>query len=241
MLKVRNVTKYYGSVKVLNGVNLELNREQVRAFLGPNGAGKTTTFNIIAGVEGSSGGSIYLDDRNLTSLPVHRRAILGITYLPQQTSLFRGLTVGDNIKVYLRGRGADGEGGEGELSESLERMDILELKDRNVANLSAGQKRKVEIARALALSPSYLMLDEPFSDLDPGSVSEIQEILVSLKENEGMGIILSDHRAREALAVADYSYLLKDGRIIAEGTPEEVVNSEEARESYFVGGDLINP
>lgn len=240
MLKVSDVTKYYGSNKVLDGVNLELNREQVRGFLGPNGAGKTTTFNIISGVERPSGGSIYLEDRNLENLPVHRRAILGITYLPQKTSLFRGLTVKENIRVYLQGRGADGKNGE-RLSDLLDQLNILELKDRGVTVLSAGQKRKVEIARALALSPDYLMLDEPFSDLDPRSVVEIQDILVLLKEDEGMGIILSDHRAKETLEIADYNYLLKDGRIITEGSSEEIVNSDEAREAYFVDGNMINP
>ena len=234
MLKVNNLTKSYGSNRVLDGVNLEFERGEIRSFLGPNGAGKTTTFNIIAGVEPPNGGSVHLNGENLINTPVHVRARKGITYLTQETSLFRGLTVGENIEVYLHGIKTRNESREDNPSRPLERLNISELEDREVNNLSSGQKRKVEIARALALSPAYLLLDEPFSDLDPRSVAEIKRVLTSLKEDEEIGIVLSDHRAEEALSISNHNFLLKDGRIIAEGTSEELVESEEAKKFYFV-------
>ncbi|MCF7876413.1 ATP-binding cassette domain-containing protein [Candidatus Bipolaricaulota bacterium] len=233
MLKVSGVTKYYGSEKVLDGVGLGLKREQIQAFLGPNGAGKTTTFKIIAGVERPTAGSISLDGLDLKGLPIHIRAQKGLTFLPQETSLFRGLTVQENVRIYLKEGAAPGKSKTKVASESLEQLNILELKNKGATNLSAGQKRKVEVARALVLSPVYLMLDEPFSDLDPRSVAEIKEILVSLKKDEGIGILLSDHRANEALSIADHNHLIKDGRIIARGSSEEIVESKEAKEFYF--------
>ncbi|MBS3792985.1 MAG: ATP-binding cassette domain-containing protein [Candidatus Bipolaricaulota bacterium] len=232
MLKIKNISKSYGSNRVLGGVNLEFEREQIRSFLGPNGAGKTTTFNIIAGVEAPDGGSIHLDDDNISDLPIHLRARKGITYLTQETSLFRGLTVEENIEVFIDG--ANTGRGDRTPREPLERLNILELGERQVTNLSTGQKRKVEIARALALSPAYLLLDEPFSDLDPRSVAEIKDVLLSLKEDEEIGVALTDHRAEEALSISDYNYLLDEGKIIAEGDSDEIVESETAKKSYFV-------
>ena len=236
MLNIENLSKSYGNLGVLNGIDLSFERGEIRSFLGPNGAGKTTTFNIISGVEPPSGGSIHLDEENLVDLPIHMRARKGITYLPQETSLFRGLSVLDNIKVY--GARIDGrEDSQMSPISSLKRLNIEELKGRDVTKLSAGQKRKVEIARALVLSPAYLLLDEPFSDLDPRSVAGIKDILTSLKKEEQIGIALSDHRAEEALSISDYNYLLKDGIIIAKGTSEEIVESEAAKKTYFVEED----
>jgi len=238
MLKVENVSKTYGSIGVLGGINLEFKREEIRSFLGPNGAGKTTTFNIISGVEAPDGGSIYLDGHEITGLSVHIRARRGITYLTQDTSLFRGLTVGENVRVYLDGIDARGDNRAEITSRSLKRLNVLDLEERNVNNLSAGQKRKVEIARALVISPNYLLLDEPFSDLDPRSVAEIKDILTSLKKNEGIGVVLSDHRAEEALSISNYNYLLDGGRIIAEGDSAEIVESEAALDAYFVTNEI---
>ncbi|MFB6290622.1 MAG: ATP-binding cassette domain-containing protein [Candidatus Bipolaricaulia bacterium] len=234
MIKVDNLSKSYGSKKVLDEVNLRFEREQVRSFLGPNGAGKTTTFNIISGIEAPTGGSIYLEGQNVSGLPVHVRARKGITYLPQETSLFRGLTVEENVEIYLGGINDGNSSQPEDASRSLKRLGIFDLKERNVTNLSAGQKRKVEIARALVLAPAYLLLDEPFSDLDPRSVEEIKKILVSLKDDEEIGVVLSDHRAEVALSISDYNYLLDRGKIIAEGDSDEIVESEPAKKSYFV-------
>lgn len=233
MLRVEDLSKFYGSERVLAGVDLELERENIRGFLGPNGAGKTTTFKIIAGAESHDSGTIYLDERRLDPLPIHARAREGLTFLPQEASLFRGLSVEENVMIYLRNPGTGGNGTSAEAQSSLKQLNALELKDRRAGNLSAGQGRKVEIARALALSPRYLLLDEPFSDLDPRSVAEIKKILVSLKEEEQMGIMLSDHRAKEALAITDHNYLIKEGKIIAEGSSEAIVQSDRARETYF--------
>lgn len=234
MLKIKNISKSYGTNQVLDGVNLEFERGEVRSFLGPNGAGKTTTFNIVAGVEAPDGGSVHLNGENVSDLPVHLRAARGITYLTQENSLFRGLTVEENIRIYLNGiEHGDENRSRGPLW-SLERLNIGELKGRGANNLSAGQKRKVEIARALVLSPDYLLLDEPFSDLDPRSVAEIKDVLLALKEDEGIGVALTDHRAEEALSISDYNYLLAEGRIIAEGDSNEIVESETAKKSYFV-------
>ncbi len=236
MLQVKEITKSYGSKQVLKGVNLELEREEVRAFLGPNGAGKTTTFNVIAGVEPPTGGSVYLDGEDAGRTPIHVRARKGLSYLPQETSLFRGLLVKENVLVYLQRQGVKRKDREKSVDRSLEQLNILELKDRKCVNLSAGQKRKVEIARSLSLSPNYFLLDEPFSDLDPRSVEDLRKILISLKQDEGIGIALSDHRAREAISIADYNYLIGDGRIIAEGSSEEILDSETAREAYLGEG-----
>ncbi|MFP4631520.1 MAG: ATP-binding cassette domain-containing protein [Candidatus Acetothermia bacterium] len=234
MLRAQGLIKYYGSEEVLAGVDLALEREEIRGFLGPNGAGKTTTFKLLAGAEGYSQGTIRLDGRKLDGLPIHLRARRGLTFLPQETSLFRGLTARENVEVYLKGPRADAADSERDVERALERLNSRELGDRKASKLSSGQGRKIEIARALALSPSYLLLDEPFSDLDPRSVAEIKEILVSLTEEEGVGIMISDHRAREALSITDHNYLIKAGRIIAEGDSEEITGSEVARESYFV-------
>ncbi len=234
MLKVENVSKSYGSNRVLDGLNLEFEREQIRSFLGPNGAGKTTTFNIVSGVEAPDGGSVHLNGENVSRLPVHLRAARGITYLTQENSLFRGLTVGENIQVFLDGVKTKARDQVPDPSRFLDQLNIGKLKERTVNNLSSGQKRKVEIARALALAPDYLLLDEPFSDLDPRSVEEIKDVLVSLKEEEDIGVVLSDHRAEEALSISDYNYLLDEGRIIAEGDSDEIVESEPAKKSYFV-------
>lgn len=234
MLRVEGLTKFYGSERVLAGVDLALERENIRGFFGPNGAGKTTTFKVIAGAEGCKTGKILLDGQVLDGLPIHARAKEGLTFLPQETSLFRGLTVEENVLIYLK-TSSDDRGRKAEARGFLEQLNAFNLKGRKAGNLSSGQGRKVEIARALALSPRYLLLDEPFSDLDPRSVVEIKEILVGLKEEEEMGIMLSDHRAREALSITDHNYLIEDGRIIAEGDSEEIVRSEAARESYFVG------
>ena len=234
MLKVNNLSKSYGSNTVLNGVNLEFERRKIKSFLGPNGAGKTTTFNIVSGVETPSAGTIHLNGKDITNLPVHLRAARGISYLTQENSLFRGLSVEKNIQVYLDGIDYKEENPARDASRFMERLNISNLRGREVNNLSTGQKRKVEIARALALSPDYLLLDEPFSDLDPRSVAEIKEVLVSLKEEEEIGIVLSDHRAKEALSIADYNYLLDEGNIIAEGDSREIVQSETAKKSYFV-------
>ncbi len=233
MLKVEGLTKFYGSERILAGVDLELERENIRGFLGPNGAGKTTTFKVIAGAESHNSGTIHLDNRRLDSLPIHARAREGLTFLPQEASLFRGLSVEENVMIYLKNPGTGGNGTSAEAQRSLKQLNALELKDRRAGNLSTGQGRKVEIARALALSPRYLLLDEPFSDLDPRSVAEIKKILVSLKEQEGMGIMLSDHRAKEALSITDHNYLIEEGKIIAEGSSEAIVQSDKARESYF--------
>ncbi len=234
MLRVEGLIKSYGSKRILTGVDLELEREDIRGFFGPNGAGKTTTFKVIAGAEGFKKGNIRLDGQLLDGLPIHARAKEGLTFLPQDTSLFRGLTVEENVLIYLKNSASSGQGTKKEVRRALEQLNAFNLKDRKAANLSSGQGRKVEIARALALSPRYLLLDEPFSDLDPRSVVEIKEILLELREEEEMGIMLSDHRAREALSITDHNYLIEDGRIIAEGGSEEIVRSETARASYFV-------
>jgi len=235
MLIAKDISKQYGSNLVLNKVQLVAKQEQIRAFLGPNGAGKTTTFNIIAGVERSNGGEIHLDGEKITNLPIHVRARNGLAYLPQETSLFRGLLVKENVKVYLN-RTASQKSKKEQVARTLQKLNILAVKDRRVGTLSAGQKRKVELARALVLSPDYFLLDEPFSELDPQSVKELQEVLTSLKRAESIGIVLSDHRAQEAISIADYNYLIHKGRIIAEGTTNDILESEVARKTYLGDG-----
>lgn len=217
---------------MVNDVSLNILSGQVVGLLGPNGAGKTTTFYMITGLVTPDRGEVYLDDQEISQLPVYLRARLGINYLPQETSVFRKLTVGENIMAILETVESDKIRREERLDELLEELDISGLKNQRADSLSGGQKRRLEITRALVTDPNFILLDEPFAGLDPIVVLEIQKIILKLKK-KGIGIILTDHNTRETLGVCDTIYLLDQGRILEHGDPQTIAASELAREVYL--------
>jgi len=213
-------------------VSLRIRSGQVVGLLGPNGAGKTTTFYMITGLVKPEAGEVYLDDQDISQLPVYLRARLGISYLPQETSVFRKLTVSDNIMAILETVETDKSRRNERLEELLSELDISSLRDQRADNLSGGQKRRLEITRALVTDPDFILLDEPFSGLDPIVVLEIQKIIMKLKDR-GIGVVITDHNTRETLGVCDTIYLLDKGRILEHGDPGTIAASELAREVYL--------
>ncbi len=224
--------KEYGGQRVVDDVNIRIRSGQVVGLLGPNGAGKTTTFYIITGLVRPDKGEVYLDDQEISQLPVYLRARLGINYLPQETSVFRKLTVGENIMAILETVEPDKIRRNERLEELLAELDIAALKDQRADSLSGGQKRRLEITRALVTDPDFILLDEPFAGLDPIVVLEIQKIIAKLKERE-IGVVITDHNTRETLGVCDIIYLLDKGRILEHGDPQTIASSERAREIYL--------
>lgn len=214
-------------------MSFEVKRGEIRSLLGPNGAGKTTAFNILAGVEAPSRGKVFLDGKDVTSLPIHSRAKLGLSYLPQAPSLFLGLKVLDNLLLILENLETKTSNPRKTARDYLERLDLGKYHNQSVNELSAGQKRKAEIARALVTSPTFLLLDEPFSELDPKSVDELSETLERLKEEDDLGLALTDHKVRETLRITDYNYLIQSGKIFVEGVSEAILEEPSAREEYL--------
>ena len=224
--------KEYGGQRVVDDVSIRIRSGQVVGLLGPNGAGKTTTFYMITGLVKPDKGEVYLDDQEISQLPVYLRARLGINYLPQETSVFRKLTVGDNIMAILETVESNKVRRKARLEELLAELDIISLKDQRADSLSGGQKRRLEITRALVTDPDFILLDEPFAGLDPIVVLEIQKIITKLKDR-GIGIVITDHNTRETLGVCDIIYLLDKGRILEHGDPQAIASSERAREIYL--------
>ena len=235
MLKAEDLELQYGLREALRGVSFQLSREEIRSLLGPNGAGKTTAFNLLSGVDRPKSGRIYLDGKDITSLPINQRARMGLNYLLQKPSLFRQMTIKENIRVMFNDK-SKGEKTEKTAKEILKKLDIEELELKKSGELSAGQRRKAEIARSLATFPTFLLLDEPFSGLDPISVTDLKVIIRDLKTKEGLGVMITDHKVGDTLQIADYNYLLKDGVIISEGNQEEILKDEKARSSYLGEG-----
>ncbi len=217
---------------MVDDVTLRIRSGEVVGLLGPNGAGKTTTFYMITGLVRPDKGQVYLDDQDISELPVYLRARLGINYLPQETSVFRKLTVGQNILAILETVEPDRTRRKQRLAELLAELDIARLADQKAESLSGGQKRRLEITRALVTNPDFILLDEPFAGLDPIVVLEIQKIISELKER-GIGIVITDHNTRETLGVCDTIYLLDKGRILERGDPKTIAASERAREVYL--------
>jgi lipopolysaccharide export system ATP-binding protein len=216
----------------VDDVSLRIRSSQVVGLLGPNGAGKTTTFHMITGLVRPDGGQVYLDQQDISELPVYLRARLGINYLPQETSVFRKLTVAQNIMAILETVEPDKIRRSERLQQLLGELDISALRDQRADSLSGGQKRRLEITRSLVTEPDFILLDEPFSGLDPIVVMEIQKIISKLKER-GIGIVITDHNTRETLGVCDTIYLLDKGRILEQGDPQTIAASERAREVYL--------
>ncbi|EKF50086.1 ABC transporter ATP-binding protein [Thermosipho africanus H17ap60334] len=226
----KDVKKRFGRKQVLNGINLNVRTGEVVGLLGPNGSGKTTLFNIILGVVIPSSGKIYLGEKDITKIPIHKRAKLGITYLQQETSVFRQLSVEDNLKLVIEYHDKDVK----KIPKLLKEFGIDSLKDQYAFYLSGGEKRRLELARMMILSPKFLLLDEPFVGIDPKTVKEIQKMVISLKER-GIGIIITDHSVDALKDIVDRLYVIHKGDIIASGQPEEVLNDETVKEVYLGG------
>lgn len=229
------LTKSYHGRRVVDGVSLHVERGEVVGLLGPNGAGKTTTFYMIVGLERAGSGRIILDDVDVSRWPMYRRARKGLGYLAQEPSVFRKLTVEQNILAILENRGIRGKEAKKRADELIEEFDIGHVRDSKGYALSGGERRRTEIARALAADPSYLLLDEPFAGVDPIAVAEIQAIISHLKER-GLGILITDHNVRETLAITDRAYILHQGKILVSGPSHEVARNEIARKFYLGEG-----
>ncbi|MBY6003814.1 LPS export ABC transporter ATP-binding protein [Salipiger bermudensis] len=231
-LRVRNLRKSYKKRVVIRDVTLDLDRGEVVALLGPNGSGKTTTFYAVAGLVNPEGGKVTIDGRDATWMPMYRRARLGIGYLPQEMSIFRGLSVEDNITAVLDIAESDRHRRRERLEELLGEFSIEHLRRAPALALSGGERRRVEIARCLAANPKYLLLDEPFAGVDPISVNDIR-LLVSDLKKRGIGVLITDHNVRETLEIVDRAYILHDGKVLMSGSPAEVVQNENVRRVYL--------
>lgn len=231
-LRAENIVKRYGSRVVVRGVDIEVSQGEVVGLLGPNGAGKTTSFYMIVGLIRPNSGRVYLDDRDITNLPMYKRAQLGIGYLAQEASVFRKLSVEDNILAVLEMKGASRKEQEEKLEELLSEFGLNHVRTNRGDLLSGGERRRTEIARALAVNPSFILLDEPFAGVDPIAVEDIQDIVAKLR-HRNIGILITDHNVHETLTITDRSYLLFEGSILKAGTAEELANDEQVRRVYL--------
>jgi len=231
-LAVHGIEKSFGSRHVVRGVSLQVRRGEAVGLLGPNGAGKTTVFYMITGLIKVDRGAIELDGHNVTKLPMYQRARLGIGYLPQEASIFRGLTVEQNIRAVLEVVEPSRKKREAELNSLLDEFHITRLRKSPSIALSGGERRRVEIARALATRPNYMLLDEPFAGIDPIAVGDIQDLVRHLT-NRGIGVLITDHNVRETLGLTDRAYIVYAGQILTEGTPDEIVNNPDVRRLYL--------
>jgi lipopolysaccharide export system ATP-binding protein len=235
-LEAKALTKVYGGRKVVDGVDLEIRPGEVVGLLGPNGAGKTTTFYMIVGLIKPDGGRIFLDAAEITREPMYVRARRGINYLPQEPSVFRKLTVEENILAILETLDIDGEERKNRLNQLLGELDLTDLAGNMAYSLSGGERRRVEITRALVTSPRFILLDEPFAGIDPLAVADIQKIIQKLRA-KGIGVVISDHNVRETLSVCDRAYILNEGKVLIEGLPEMIAESKVARK-FYLGDDF---
>jgi lipopolysaccharide export system ATP-binding protein len=237
-LEAHHLQKAYGSRKVVLDVSVQVDKGEVVGLLGPNGAGKTTSFYMIVGLVRADGGQILIDGEDVTRMPIHKRSRMGLSYLPQEASIFRKLSVADNVRAILelqtdaQGRSLSNADVEKRLSELLGDLRVDHLRDSPSVALSGGERRRVEIARALATDPRFILLDEPFAGIDPIAVIEIQRIIAFLKQR-GIGVLITDHNVRETLGICDHAYIISEGRVLAEGTPDEIVANADVRRVYL--------
>lgn len=231
-LKASNLKKRYKSRTVVQDVSFSISSGEVIGLLGPNGAGKTTCFYMIVGLVPLDGGGIHLDEQDLTQLPIHQRAKLGLSYLPQEASIFRRLTVEENILAVLELKNFDEDTKQRYLDDLLHDLHIGHLRNNSAISLSGGERRRVEIARALASQPRFILLDEPFAGVDPIAVVDIQKVISFLRER-GIGVLITDHNVRETLGICDRAYIISEGHVLAKGKPEEIIDNEKVREVYL--------
>jgi lipopolysaccharide export system ATP-binding protein len=230
--KAVNLKKRYKSRVVVHDVSLDVTSGEVIGLLGPNGAGKTTCFYMIVGLVPLDGGELYLDNQRLTHMPIHRRARLGLSYLPQEASIFRRLTVAQNIQAILELHASEPQQIQNELDTLLDDLNIAHLRNNQASSLSGGERRRVEIARTLASNPRFILLDEPFAGVDPIAVLDIQKIIGFLKAR-GIGVVITDHNVRETLGICDRAYIISEGSVLASGKPDEIVYNENVRKVYL--------
>ncbi len=237
-LQANHLQKFYGSREVVKDVSLTVRKGEVVGLLGPNGAGKTTSFYMIVGLVRASSGHISIDDQPVEHMPIHRRARMGLSYLPQEASIFRKLNVEDNVRAVLElqedelGKPLSEAAIEVRLTELLQDLRVEHLRASSAMSLSGGERRRVEIARALATQPRFILLDEPFAGVDPIAVIEIQRIINFLK-SRNIGVLITDHNVRETLGICDHAYIISEGRVLAQGTPSEIVNNADVRRVYL--------
>jgi lipopolysaccharide export system ATP-binding protein len=231
-LKTQNLVKSYRSRKVVNRVSLEVKQGEIVGLLGPNGAGKTTTFYMVVGLTRPDEGQVLLNDEDVTHYPMHKRARKGVSYLPQEPSVFRKLTVEENILAVLESQKLSAFDRKKKARSLLRELNILHIKDSMAYTLSGGERRRVEISRALATSPVFILLDEPFAGIDPIAVSDIQSIISQLKKR-GIGVLITDHNVRETLSITDRAYIINEGEIIASGSPQQVAQDEKVKQIYL--------
>ena len=237
-LEARHLRKAYGSRKVVHDVSVRVGKGEVVGLLGPNGAGKTTSFYMMVGLVRADGGQILIDGQDVTRAPMHQRARLGLSYLPQEASVFRKLSVADNVRAILElqadenGRPLGRAAIEQQLDHLLSDLRVDHLRDSPSIALSGGERRRVEIARALASQPRFILLDEPFAGIDPIAVIEIQRIIAFLKQR-GIGVLITDHNVRETLGICDHAYIISEGRVLAQGTPDVIIENPDVRRVYL--------
>ncbi len=231
-IQTNDLIKTYKERNVVNKVSIHVDQGQIVGLLGPNGAGKTTTFYMIVGIEHPSDGSIYIDDHDITGLPIHKRAAYGIGYLPQEASIFRKLTVEDNLLAMLETTTLSRKEQKEKAEALMEEFTITKLRNRLGIQLSGGERRRVEIARCLVMDPAFILLDEPFAGIDPLAVNDIQDIISHLKDR-GIGVLITDHNVRETLSIVDKAYILNEGQILLEGSPQMIANDPVAKKFYL--------
>jgi len=237
-LEAHHLQKAYGSRQVVYDVSVQVGKGEVVGLLGPNGAGKTTSFYMIVGLVRGDGGQILIDGQDVTRMPIHKRSRMGLSYLPQEASIFRKLSVAENVRAILelqtddKGHALSSAAIEKRLDELLADLRVDHLRNSPAVALSGGERRRVEIARALATDPRFILLDEPFAGIDPIAVIEIQRIIAFLKQR-GIGVLITDHNVRETLGICDHAYIISEGRVLAAGTPDEIVTNADVRRVYL--------
>ena len=231
-LEAQGLQKIYGNRQVVKEVSLKVTQGEIVGLLGPNGAGKTTSFYMIVGLIKADGGTIHLSGEDVTSFPIHKRALIGVGYLPQEASIFRDLSVEANIYSVLENRSLPNVKKKTLLESLIRDFGLGHIRNSKGSSLSGGERRRVEIARALALEPKFILLDEPFAGVDPLAVSDIQNIIKALK-NRNIGVLITDHNVRETLGIVDRAYIMNSGELLLSGTPEEIINDERARKFYL--------
>jgi lipopolysaccharide export system ATP-binding protein len=236
-IEAKGLYKAYGKRHVVKNLNIYLSKREIVGLLGPNGAGKTTTFYMIAGLVKPDEGKIFLDTKDITDLPMFKRSKMGICYLPQEPSIFRKLSVRDNLRAVLEIKGLSREEIEVEVDSLLKEFDLLDFSEREGYKLSGGERRKVEIARAIATRPVFMLFDEPFTGIDPITILELKKMFNYLKE-KGIGIMITDHNVRETLSITDRAYIINNGEILEEGMPDEIVSDPRVKEA-FLGEEFI--